>query len=49
MREYDLSSIKRRKEKDENDNQYESFNISKELSKLRKKVQEKKDRKRYGY
>lgn len=48
LEEYDLSTIKRRTEK-ENDDQYESFNITKALDKIREHVQDKKNTKRFGY
>ena len=56
LEEYDLSSIKRHKQMsastrrtNDSDDQYESFNISKELDKIREKHQEKKNRKRFGW
>lgn len=49
LEEYDLSSIDRRRKADKDDRKFESFNISKELDKVRAKQQDKKDRKRSGY
>lgn len=49
MRDYDLSSLKKREKEHEDDRQYESFNISKELERIRNKIQDKKNKKRFGY
>ena len=53
LEEYDLSTIRqrenRRTDDDAEDRKYESFNISKKLDEIRRKIENKKNNKRFGY
>lgn len=53
LEEYDLSTIRqrenRRTDDDAEDRKYESFNISKKLDEIRRKIENKKNKKRFGY